>query len=161
MNKTTLFSIGRWVAIAAAVIFLICTFSTGKVSKAKLEDVEKAVLAKAESEHTEKSDAQILHRDYGLSANDYEGFALYSPKDFMDPEEILIIKLADTAQAEQVAAAMQKRLDERTAVFDNGYGPEQYELLTKHSVIRTEGNYVLFLVSENAEASLKAFLKAL
>ncbi|MCQ2418487.1 MAG: DUF4358 domain-containing protein [Clostridia bacterium] len=161
MNKTTFFAVGRWVAILAAVIFLICTFSSGKISKTPLEAVEKAVLGKVDTTHLEGSDAQILHRDYGLSANDYDGFVLYSPKDFMDPEEILIVKLADTNQAEQVASAMQKRLDERTAVFDNGYGPAQYDLLTKHSVIRTEGNYVLLLVSENAESALKAFLKAL
>lgn len=161
MNKTTVYAIGRYAAILAAIIFLICTFSTGKVSKAAISDVEKAVLSKAESEHLEATDEQILHRDYGLSSKDYEGFALYSPKDFMDPEEILIVKLADPAQADKVVSAMQKRLDERTAVFDNGYGPEQYALLTQHSIIRTEGNYVLFLVSENAEAGLKAFLKAL
>lgn len=161
MNKTTFFAIGRWAAIVLAVIFLVCTFSSGKLSKTALEEVAQAVLTKAASDHLEVSDAQILHRDYGLSANDYEGFVLYSPKDFMDPEEILIVKLADTSQAKKVASAMQKRLDERTAVFDNGYGPAQYELLTGHSVIRTEGNYVFFLVSENAEAALKAFLKAL
>lgn len=161
MNKTTLYAVGRWVAILAAVIFLVCSFSAGKVSKTPIDAVEQAVLSKVDTTHIELSDAQILHRDYGLSANDYEGFVLYSPKDFMDPEEILIIKLSDTNQAEQVQAAMQKRLDERTAVFDNGYGPEQYELLTKHSVISVEGNYVLLLVSKNAEGALKAFLKAL
>lgn len=161
MNKTTLYAIGRWSAVIVAIVFLICHFSTGGISDTPIEKVDAAVTAGLDMSKLEKSDENILHRDYGLIASDYDGFALYSPVSFMDPEEILIVKLADPSQAAVVQAAMEKRLEERTSVFDSGYGPEQYALLTQHAEISVEGNYVLFVVSKNADAALQAFLDTL
>ena len=42
-----------------------------------------------------------------------------------------------------------------------GYGVEQYDLLTNHAVVELRGNYVLFVVSDHAEAARKAFRGAL
>lgn len=41
-----------------------------------------------------------------------------------------------------------------------GYGVEQYDLLS-NSVVEIQGNYILFVVHENAAATAQAFLKAL
>lgn len=161
MNKTTLFCIGRWLAVLAAIVFLVSYFSTGSISKTPISELETLVTSKMEEVALEKSDASVLHRDYGLAAGDYEDFVLYSPVSFMDAQELLIVKLADTAQAQAVQSAMEKRLQERTSVFDSGYGPTQYTLLTKNAKIFAEGNYVLFVASENADAIVKAFSDAL
>ncbi|MBR0537021.1 MAG: DUF4358 domain-containing protein, partial [Clostridia bacterium] len=42
-----------------------------------------------------------------------------------------------------------------------GYGISQYDLLTNHCVIETAGNYMLFVVNQNADVAKAAFLAAL
>ena len=59
-----------------------------------------------------------------------------------------------------VVAAAEQRLRTQTNAFD-GYGTDQYALLTGHSVIEAHGNYVMFVVSENEAAAKAAFLAAL
>ena len=41
-----------------------------------------------------------------------------------------------------------------------GYGIEQYDLLS-NSIVEVQGNYILFVVHEDAAAAAQAFLKAL
>ena len=42
-----------------------------------------------------------------------------------------------------------------------GYGVEQFDLLTNHSILEVRGNYILFVVHNSCDDALKAFLKAL
>jgi hypothetical protein len=78
----------------------------------------------------------------------------------MMAEELLIVKLSDMSQQDMVRAAAEKRLATQKTTFE-GYGVEQFDLLSNHSIIEVRGNYVLFVVNENCDAALKAFRKAL
>ena len=71
-----------------------------------------------------------------------------------------IVKLSDNSQQEQVRKAAQRRIDTQKTTFE-GYGVEQFEMLTSNSVIEVRGNYVLFVVSPNSAEVRKAFLGAL
>ena len=42
-----------------------------------------------------------------------------------------------------------------------GYGVEQFEMLSNNAVVEIRGNYVLFVVNANSQAALDAFLDAL
>ena len=59
-----------------------------------------------------------------------------------------------------VSDAIEARLQTQKNTFE-GYGVEQYDLLTNHAVVEVRGNYILFVVSPNAEAARKAFRGAL
>ena len=73
---------------------------------------------------------------------------------------VLLLKLRDTSQQEAVRAAVEARLETQKTSFD-GYGLEQYDLLTNHSILDIRGNYVLFIVHKDAAAVQQAFRGAL
>lgn len=158
--NTKVYEIARWLVVLAAVVFLIAMFGSDPISAADPADVETAVTAKLDMSAMLRGDNQMIRRLYGLDPAAYESCVLYYPTTNMVAEELLIIKLADTAQQEAVQAAIEARLETQKASFD-GYGIEQYDMLTNNAVVEIRGNYVLFVVNANAAAAQKAFLDAL
>lgn len=158
--NTKVYEIARWLVVLAAVVFLIAMFGSDPISAADPADVETAVTAKLDMSAMLRGDNQMIRRLYGLDPAAYESCVLYYPTTNMVAEELLIIKLADTAQQEAVRGAIEARLETQKASFD-GYGIEQYDMLTNNAVVEIRGNYVLFVVNANAAAAQKAFLGAL
>ena len=78
----------------------------------------------------------------------------------MMAEEVLIVKLADVSQQEQVRAACEKRIATQKTTFE-GYGVEQFEMLENNAIIDVRGNFVLFVVNPNAKDAQAAFRGAL
>lgn len=158
--KKIILEIARWAAVLAAVISLSSMFGGDPVSDADPAAVEEAVVAQLDMSQVLEGDNQMIKRLYGLDPAAYEACVLYYPGTNMVAEELLIVKLADTAQQETVRAAIEARLDTQKTTFD-GYGVEQYDMLTNHAVVEIRGNWVLFAVNANSQAALEAFLAAL
>ena len=57
-------------------------------------------------------------------------------------------------------AAIEARLETQKKSFD-GYGVEQYALLTESSTVDVQGNYILFVVNSDHQAADAAFKQAL
>lgn len=158
--KATILEIARWLCVTAVVVMLGMTLAQDQISSAAPEDVEAAVTATLDMETMQKADNQMLKRLYGLNPADFEGCVLYYPTTNMGAEELLICKLKDVSQQDAVRAAIDARLETQKASFD-GYGIEQYDMLTKNAVIEIRGNYILFVVNPSAGAAQTAFLDAL
>ena len=107
----------------------------------------------------ERGDAQLLRRLYGLNGGELKNWLLYTAKDSMAVEELLLVECISAEQAEQVSQAAQKRVEAQKNNFA-GYAPEQEQLLAD-SLIQEEGVYVVFTVSEQAGQVKDAFLKEL
>lgn len=150
----------RWTAAVLAVVFLFVLFGSNPVSSADPAAVEAAVTARIEMTNMLKADNQMVKRLYGLDPAAYDSCVLYYPTTNMQAEELLIIKLADTAQAEAVEAAIEARLETQKASFD-GYGIEQYDMLTNNAVVEVRGNFVLFVVNAASAQARQAFADAL
>lgn len=159
MNKW-IYEIARWAAVAAAVVSLVLMFGGDPISDADPAAVEEAVVAQLDMSQVLEGDNQMIKRLYGLDPSAYEACVLYYPGTNMVAEELLIVKLADIAQQEEVRAAVEARLQTQKTTFD-GYGVEQYDMLTNDTVVEVRGNWVLFAVNANSEAALQAFLDAL
>lgn len=158
--------IRRWLVPAVMILSVVlmggylCQLQgQDRVSDAKLEDVTAAVTKTLDTKAMQESDSQMIKRLYGLNPADYAGIALYYPATNMDAEELLIVQLKDVSQQETVKAAIQSRLETQKNSFE-GYGMEQFALLEK-SVVDVEGNYILFVVNEQAAKAQSAFLQAL
>ena len=158
--NATVYELARWTAAVLAVVFLFLLFGNNPVSSAELPAVEAAVTAQIEMGNMLKGDNMMIKRFYGLDPAAYEGCVLYYPTTNMQAEELLIIKLSDPAQAEGVRGAIDARLETQKASFD-GYGIEQYDMLTNNAVVEVRGNYVLFVVSNASAQARQAFLDAL
>ena len=89
------------------------------------------------------------------NANDYAGTMLYIPDDVMSVNEILVVKVKDKSQVEDVEKAVEERLSTQKKSFE-GYGVKQTRLL--HSAIdETRGYYILLAVSKDADRIEAAF----
>ena len=102
----------------------------------------------------------MVKRLYGLDPASFESCVLYYPNTNMMAEEVLILKLTDTSQQQSVRAAIEARVETQKTTFD-GYGVEQYALLTENCIIDIRGNFVLFVVNADCAAAQKAFAGAL
>ena len=149
----------RYGMLMLLVVFIVALLGADKTSETKIETVEKAVEKEVPLTGMHSVQSQMVKRLYGLNVNDYEGVVLYISDSNMGAEELLIVKLADTSQAEAVERAVQTRIENQENSFE-GYGVEQYQLLQEH-VLDVEGNYVFFMVHKEAQKAQKAFLNNL
>ena len=164
-QKTILLELLRWLCAGLAVVFLVVSFRQEPVSSAAFENVASAVTASIglvgdDLSALQEGSVQMVKRLYGLNPSDFDGCLLYYPQTNMEAEELLLLKLRDTSQQEAVRAAVEARLETQKTSFD-GYGLEQYDLLTNHSILDIRGNYVLFIVHKDAAAVQQAFRGAL
>jgi hypothetical protein len=158
--KTGIFEISRWTAVVLALVCLLTMFGSNKWSSADPAEVEAAVIAELDMSAMVKADNQMVKRLYGLDPAAFESCILYYPNTNMMAEELLILKLSDTAQQQSVRAAIEARVETQKTTFD-GYGVEQYALLTDNCIIDIRGNFVLFVVNADCDAAQKAFAGAL
>ena len=158
--KTGIFEISRWTAVVLALVCLLTMFGSNKISNADPAQVEEAVIAQLDMSAMVKADNQMVKRLYGLDPAAFESCILYYPNTNMMAEEVLILKLSDTAQQQSVRAAIEARVETQKTTFD-GYGVEQYALLTDNCIIDIRGNFVLFVVNADCDAAQKAFAGAL
>ena len=158
--KTGIFEISRWTAVVLALICLLTMFGSNKISNADPAEVEAAVVAELDMSAMVKADNQMVKRLYGLDPAAFESCILYYPNTNMMAEELLILKLSDTTQQQSVRAAIEARVETQKTTFD-GYGVEQYALLTDNCIIDIRGNFVLFVVNADCDAAQKAFAGAL
>ena len=149
----------KYILILLLTVFVMSLLGSGDISSAKMENVAGKVIQAVGTEELSEADNRMVKRFYGINANDYENVVLYVSDSNMEVEELLIVKLKDTAQSEEVEAAIDKRLNKQLESFE-GYGPEQCKLLNDH-VLDVKGNYILYVVDKNAKAADKAFQKSL
>ena len=158
--KKLLLEIARWAVALAAVVSLAVMFRSAPISDADPAAVREAVTAQMDLTNVLEADNQMIRRLYGLDIAAYDDCILYYPATNMGAEELLIVRLASVDQAQTVQSAIEARLQTQKNTFD-GYGVEQYDLLTNHAVVEVRGNYVLFVVGQNADQVRQAFLGAL
>lgn len=161
MNKQniSILTILRITMVAALLIFMIILQVGNRSSNASLESVSQEVLGAADQEGMQESNNRMFQKFYGLDAQDYEGVTLYSPVSNMDAQELLIVKLKDSSQAEAVTEAINSRLETQMNSFE-GYGIEQYAMLEDH-ILDVQGNFILYVVNPNAQAADDAFRNSL
>ena len=158
--KRFLYEIARWAVLAVAVISLMIRFGGDTVSNADPADVEAAVVAEIDMTNMLQGDNKMIKRFYGLDPAAFEACILYYPTTNMMAEELLIVKLSDVSQQEMVRKAVEARIATQKNTFE-GYGVEQFEMLSHNAVVEVRGNYVLFVVNAASAEAQKAFLGAI
>lgn len=158
--KSFVYGVARWVVLLAAVISLAAKFGGDTISSADPADVEAAVVAEIDMTNMIQGDNKMIKRFYGLDPAAFESCTLYYPTTNMMAEELLIVKLADVSQQEMVRTAVEARIATQKTAFE-GYGVEQFEMLSNNAVVEVRGNYILFVVNANSAAAQKAFLGAI
>lgn len=145
--------------VVVLIIFIVFLQMGVRDSNASLKTVTDNVMKTVDTKTIQESTNRMFKKFYGLNANDYEGVTLYAPKTNMDAEEVLIIKLKDSSQAEAVTKAINTRLETQKSSFE-GYGVEQFDLLKKH-ILDVRGNFILYIVHPDAAKADQAFRDSL
>lgn len=157
-GRIDLLNIGKYGMVLVILVYVVILVVRAG-GDAPFETVEENVMKAVSTEGMEKATTQELKKYYGLNADDYEAVTLYLPNDVMGVNELLLIRLGDKSQEEQVTEAAQKRLDTQKESFE-GYGVEQTKTLNS-AILEARGNYVLLAVSETADAVDRAFKESL
>lgn len=158
--KLSFLELARIVLAALTVFLLIFLVGSAPDTNIPLEELEAVTAPQLLEGEAQKADERMLRRLYGLNPSDYAEIVLYYPASNMGVEELLLVKLNDSTQAESVEAAIETRLAAQKQSFD-GYGVEQTALLNNNAVTEVRGRYILFAVGVNAQAIRQAFLDAL
>lgn len=145
--------------IVLLAVFILFDLFGDRTSKADINAVADETAKAAGFDDMTRAENRMMKRFYGVNPKEYEGAVLYAPQDNMDVHELFIVKLKDVSQQETIERAIEERLDTQIKSFE-GYGAEQIALLQKH-VLEVKGNYVFYMVGENAQAARKAFLNSL
>lgn len=147
------------VFIILLAVFILFDLFGDRTSKADINAVADETAKAAGFDDMTRAENRMIKRFYGVNPKEYEGAVLYAPQDNMDVHELFIVKLKDVSQQETIERAIEERLDTQIKSFE-GYGAEQVALLKKH-VLEVKGNYVFYMVGENAQVARKAFLNSL
>lgn len=155
------FTIAKFALIFCLLAFVFFTVASDPISDASIDEVSQAVIDAMgdDMETMKETDGRAFKRDFGLSANDYEGVVFYAPASNMEATEVLVVKLSDTSQQQELRKAIETRVSQQLNTFE-GYAPEQAGLM-QDTVVDVRGNYVLYAVGPNAQAARSAFAKSL
>ena len=156
VNMLQLFSI--LLMLLLAVVILLCLSGTRGSSKT-MDEVSAPVISAFDNDRAQLREGRILKKYYDLNPGDYEEVVLYFPVTNMDPQELLLIRLRDPDQAESVVSAIKNRQQTQIGIFE-GYAPEQLALC-EQGIIDVQGNYILYVVHEDAGSIDRIFRESL
>jgi hypothetical protein len=122
--------IAKWLLVVIAVVVIIMQSVSGRSSNTSITMMRDKVTEAADLTKMQEGDNQMIRRLYGLDVSQYEGIVLYYPVTNMGAEELLLVKMNDKSQQEEVRAAIEKRLETQKKSFA-GYGVEQTAMLEK------------------------------
>ena len=95
----------------------------------------------------------VAARLYGYDEGDVEEYVLYTGTG-ATAEEIFLVKAADGAAASRIAALCRTRVDNQKTAFES-YVPAEIPKLDS-AVVTVDGNYVFFVVANDAAAASAA-----
>lgn len=112
-----------------------------------LTDIEQPSLMELDEEGVK----QQYHIDLGL----LEEYSVRIPMMNVKSNELSILKVKDAKDVPAVEEAIKKRAADVQKSFEQ-YLPDQYENAKNYKIV-TKGNYVLFVISDQADAFVKSF----
>lgn len=101
----------------------------------------------------EVGDKKRLSNLYYINENEVEDFVSYTPRTNMDVEEVLVLKVNENKNVSEIREKINKRLQKQGESFKN-YRPEKYKVI-EDAILEQEGQYLIFIVSENSSAVKK------
>lgn len=98
---------------------------------------------------------QMFFERTGLDKELLAEAVMYVPLFNTNADEIFVLKAKDKKDVESLKASLQKELDAQIQTWKQ-YLPDQYEKV-KNNVLKTKGNYVLYVTYDNVDAVEQIF----
>ncbi|MDD3337968.1 MAG: DUF4358 domain-containing protein [Lachnospiraceae bacterium] len=134
--------------LAALLVFLVLVYMNNNIKDVPGETLVKTVENLPGVSQMEKGDAATFKRYYHLAESDYDTVVFYYSPDTMAVDELLVVKMTDENQAQELKQALEGRISDQKQNFD-GYGTNQMGLLNQAEV-QINGKYAFLAISEQA-----------
>lgn len=141
------------------LIYMALIFFRGNSRNVDMQVISKSMAGQCDLEGLQPGDAGTMKRFFGLDSSQYEGYMLYVSDNLMNVDEMLIVKISDTSQLNELEDAVNEHLDGQIRNF-HGYGTNQ-EALLQNAVIQERGKYFFYAVSDRAEQWEEVFLSCI
>ena len=139
-------------------IIWICATHSGGTQKS-IEEVSAPVLSALGQDQMVKKTNADAGKAFDFDIEKTEGIVYYANDNVMDVSEMLIVKLNDSNDANEIKESIRNRVTDRENLYKN-YAPEQYALL-EDSVIKVNGNIIFYCTAVNSDELYEAYKKAL
>ncbi|MCE5172759.1 DUF4358 domain-containing protein [Paenibacillus profundus] len=123
------------------------TLPTKEMADQMIAQVEQPALIELQADMVK----ELYHLDLAL----LEEYTIRIPMMNVKTNEIAILKVKDAKDIPAIETAIKQRASEVQKQFET-YLPDQYENAKNYKLV-TKGNYVLFVISENADELVKTY----
>lgn len=154
-----LIKIKEFLLVGLFVVFIIFINKQSVFIEVDEETIISALSEKANLEDMQKFSVSRAKADLGINVHDYKEVIYYGHDTIMDCETILIVCLNDSAQCDELIDNIEKHRSNLMNLFQS-YAPDQYELLS-NGIIDIKGNYVFYIVAENADEIAQLFVECI
>lgn len=135
------------VLIIIAVLGIIINNSNKNIQINIEELATKIAESGAFEDEIAKIDSEMIMSDYNITTDEVEGFVSYQGSGATS-EEIVILKVKDKSNLNDVKDKINSRIQERKQAFQS-YLPEEVGKID-NNILRVEGNYIIFCVSNDS-----------
>ncbi len=149
----------KYIFLAALGLFVVLMFVFNSDSSKSFSEVEASIESQIDTSSLVWANEQTFKQDYGLNEADYDGVMFYVSANYLEAQELLLVKVKNDEQLLEVEEAIDKRIENRRNDFE-GYLPDEV-LLLDDAIVTIRGNYIFLVISEDAEAYQQAFIQGL
>ena len=119
-----------------------------QVREVEIDEVLETVLS-GENLAWVEGTSKDLRRFIQLNPNEVEAFVYYIPASSMGVEELLVVKVYDQSDFDEIKELLEQRISAQIERFES-YKPENVGLLENYE-LKTVGDYLFFAVSTEVE----------
>lgn len=135
--------------IFSTCIFSACSNSAESNKNVAIKDISEKISSVTDVSQMKEGNAEKLKKLYNIDSKESEEFILYTASSNIKVDEIAVIKVKDSNQIENIKKKISKRIEKQSTSFKD-YLPKEYNLIEKH-VLKNKDNYVIFIISQDAE----------
>ena len=149
----------KYVVFVLIIAFVVVLMLYNSGSSKPYEEVRQSLEAALDKESLTEQDQTALRKNFNLNAADYAGVMYYSTGANISAEEVLLVKVKNDSQVQEVTAAVDQRIESRINDFE-GYAPDEVKLL-ENARRSVRGTYIFFACSPKADEYLSDFNSSL
>lgn len=144
-------------AIIGGLLLAACSNDEPKLVEPTLtaNEMIDEMLAKVEQPMFMEVTADQVKEIYNIDPEKLEDYAIRIPMMNVKANEIAILKVKDAADVSMVEEAVKQRAENVQKQFET-YLPDQFENAKNYKLV-TKGNYVLFVISDQADELIKVY----
>lgn len=141
--------------LISAVLMAGCSKSQDNAKSPAVKDINEKIKETVDISNMREGDENKLSKLYKINLDDVEEFVLYTAPSNMKSDEIAILKVKDSKNVDSIKEKISQRAAAQAESFKD-YAPEEYYLIQKN-ILKSQGNYILFVVSENVDKIQEVF----